>query len=179
MDIQAARKVAARDAAARALNLAAMRGTEAMDAYGAWLLAGFTAAFVFMLGNMDVVGQFVKPGAVKLFGAFLVPALGLTIVSRFVSFWIVGVAKASAESRDIVRTAENIDLDEFVKEMRRALVWPGTVFSDFAFKKLREGDLAFVSRTVTRVAHVHSLCIALQAAILFGAFVVLVAGLKY
>jgi hypothetical protein len=155
----------ARHLAAYVLIRMAATLSSGLASFSSWMIVGCAAILGLIVANLETVTEFIPAVAVSRAIVLFLIALGLNLLQRYLSGMVVAAGDIVRELRETKWTKE-IDIDVFLAEMERAIIWPMRTFVTYMNRRLKSGDLAVSGRFHTILAQVQGLLVLIQMVLL-------------
>ncbi len=169
-------------AAIRILLIGAKHISNEVDSYSGWLLAGFGAAFTFILSNLEHMEKFIDLAKFRC-GLIVFLVGGIFAISQKLLSSYVKSAVAAAEDgmhlgKDLSDQPGELDIKKMYTRVSEVLLWPWSWIVNKSIKGIESGDYFSGIRYAVRASNLQCYCVLFQLGVSIGASIVVVTGIK-
>ena len=142
-------RLKAEGAALRTLTISTSNASESLDKFAAWFLTAFGAGLTFLLTNYKDLEPLIPVEQLKITGSFFVCAVAFGVIQRYLAAIIAGIAASARDAQKIGEQFADMDWDEYVNAVRRALPFPLALILRSKLHSLEKREILGSANTIT------------------------------
>jgi hypothetical protein len=159
------------------------KGSEKVDTFSNWLLAGFAAAVSFLLANIGSLASHVPSKTLQeLVTAFLI-VFALGLVEKMLAVVVAAASAGSAIGREmgdkIAATGTEVDIAYLLSEIERAVFPPIRRLVRRSFAKAQSGDLTAAARAYSHCVEAQIFLVLIQGGAVLWSVWLLARNVKF
>lgn len=144
--------------------------------FSGWLLVGFAVILGALLSNLEATQKFLVPDTLGTIAVLFSSVVSLNLLQRY-SAAVVSASIETGKKVSEFPPPQGIDINNFMKQLEEATLWPARIFLRRSNAKVLAGDLAAAGRLISLFAQVEAWLVFAQLLIAIAATLVLARGL--